>query len=473
MNIAATGSGSEAITFNPGSESAPYTLTSNTAANYRNCTAPCMTTMTLANGDQDTLSNAYYDFTNDALYVGGVGGYLHKYSGVFNGTPSTTEATGFPVLLVSGTALTSPIVDGGVGVVMIGSKAGSAFWVTTGGTVSASTAANSACAGTTGVDDNPLVDGSAEREYVFYNDVHISGLIYDDQIVEYNYVALPPSTAIATVNVGNSQRAAGSGSCGETAYFFSGNFDNVYFQSSTDTGNLWVVGDSIGPSILYQVPITNDVMSSTATAVVTLSNSAPYGYGSPVTEFCNNGTSACAVQTATGCTFTTSSTTVTCSGGGFTTGDVGASVTGTNIPAGATIATFVSSTQVKISADPTGNEGSPGITLTVGVTKAGTDYLFFSVYQGLPSPCVNSSGNGCVMSYNITTPSAPTLAGALNEIAPTSSLPLNPTGAIVIDNALASPTGTSNIYFSTRSTTTSCRSGPTGICAVQASQSAP
>ena len=250
------------------------------------------------------------------------------------------------------------------------------------------------------MDDNPLVDGSAEREYVFYNDVHV-GSAYDDQIVEYNYVASPPSTMIATVNVGNSQRDAGTGFCGETAYFFSGNFDNVYFQSSNDTGNLWVVGNSIGPSHLYSVAITNNVMG-TATSQATLSNASPFGYGSPVTEFCNNGTNACASN-------------------------------GTK-------------------------------------TTAGTDYLFFSVYQGLPSPCINSGGHGCVMSYNITTPSAPTLAGALDELAPNTGVPLNPTGAIVIDNALASPTGTSNIYFSTRKTNGTCSSGPTGICAVQASQ---
>lgn len=386
----------------------PLTLANQSSgANYRNCTptaaTPCMFTMTLTNNTLDTHSSPYYDYTTDSLYVGDNSAYLHKFTGVFRGTPSATEPSPFPVQPTTGQgfyALTSPVVDGATGVINIGNLGGGSFMVSTAGTTLNFTEEESFCEGTAGVDDSPVMDPTGPRTYLFLDDELNDDSIYDVIVsFSYNSAGYTGTGAVEAVGMGEYNR----GGCSHQASFFSGNFDNVYYESTNQTGNLWVVGSSYGPSMLYRVPITSNSMG-TPTAVATLSNAAAYGYGSPVTEFCNNGVNPC--------------------------------------------------------------------TSNGTITTAGKDYIFFSVYEGTLAGCTSTGAFGCVVSYNITDPASPSLSGAQNLAAPT-SVPLHATGGIVVDNALSSPTGTSNIYFNTRSTTETCGDLTIGICAIQASQSAP
>ena len=102
---------------------------------------------------------------------------------------------------------------------------------------------------------------------------------------------------------------------------------------------------------------------------------------------------------------------------------------------------------------------------------AGADYLLLSVFQGAKAGCTDSKNDGCVMSFDVTTPSdwSKRLAplGTFDLPAPTTAAV---TTGISIDNA-ATATGASQMYFLTQSPTgtTPC----TGICAVQLSQAAP
>ena len=146
--------------------------------------------------------------------------------------------------------------------------------------------------------------------------------------------------------------------------------------------------------------------------VTGLTVSGAYPWPSPVTEFCNPGSnSACALQTASGCTTNGTTTTITCSSGGFTSAaDVGASITGTDIPAGATITTVSSATKIIISAAATGSTTTG--TATIGVTTTGTDYVFFSVNRGNKTGCTTTAGNGCILSYNVSTPTAVAISGS-------------------------------------------------------------
>jgi hypothetical protein len=136
---------------------------------------------------------------------------------------------------------------------------------------------------------------------------------------------------------------------------------------------------------------------------------------------------------------------------------------------------------VTVTATAAGNAGD-GITLSEGLNNfawngttlagGGTDYIFVSVFGGTESGCTNGSTDGCVMSFNITTPSNFT-----SSITPSGTQNLTaveyaaPTGGIIIDNGVSTPAGTSQIYFLTLDISGS--SPCTGVCAVQASQTSP
>ncbi len=89
------------------------------------------------------------------------------------------------------------------------------------------------------------------------------------------------------------------------------------------------------------------------------------------------------------------------------------------------------------------------------------DWIFLSVTaNGQDTGC----SGACLYNYNVsTTPSAATAGLAAT----------GGTSGIIIDNSASSPTGASQIYFSTLSSGTCTTSTGTGGCAVQASQAAP
>jgi hypothetical protein len=103
---------------------------------------------------------------------------------------------------------------------------------------------------------------------------------------------------------------------------------------------------------------------------------------------------------------------------------------------------------------------------------SGTDLIFLSEYESSTAGCTNSPAFGCVMSFNVTSPSSwnTSLAplGEYNVSAPATPAPV--TAGIVVDNS-STIGGASQMYFLTQDTagTTPC----TGICAIQLSQSAP
>jgi hypothetical protein len=84
---------------------APDNLTVQASASaYRSCIAPCYYSVPLVSAStarDDTYSSPFYDYADDAMYVGDDAGYLHKITGVFNGT-TIAEASGWPVLLPAG-----------------------------------------------------------------------------------------------------------------------------------------------------------------------------------------------------------------------------------------------------------------------------------------------------------------------------------------------------------------------------------
>src|SRR5580700_2841276 len=98
-----------------GTVNSPVTLTAVANGAYRNCSAPCMTTIILQDGlavpTDDRTSSVFPDYGHDVIWVGGAVGWLHKITGVFNGTPAESTASGFPVQVNPGdpTSLSSPV----------------------------------------------------------------------------------------------------------------------------------------------------------------------------------------------------------------------------------------------------------------------------------------------------------------------------------------------------------------------------
>ena len=100
-----------------GTATLPTTPTLVSNASYRSCTAPCMTNILLSGNTFVSNSSPFYDFASgsDTLYVGDDLGVLHKFTGVFNGTPAEdVSGHGWPVTVSSGGGiLTTPVYDQG------------------------------------------------------------------------------------------------------------------------------------------------------------------------------------------------------------------------------------------------------------------------------------------------------------------------------------------------------------------------
>jgi hypothetical protein len=417
LTNAATGSQiAEALTLTAEAPATPGLAPAVTNANYRACTAPCMTTLLLSGSHNDTFSSPFCNYSGDTLYVGDDSGNLHEFTGVFKGTPAETT-TSWPVVLNAANKVTSPVYDGVSGYVFVGDTGGILYAVGTGnqGTTSGNKHGTSSALGGAMI-DAPLLDINAARVYVFVT-TNSGG---NNAVFQFstNFTTGSGNGAVTGTTVGT------GGAVGQQYYLYAGNFDNVYYQSAAHSGNLWVVGNTgaVGGGALYRINIAANAMAASSVSTVTV-NSRHQPWPSPLTEFCANGLSACVSN-------------------------------GTN-------------------------------------TTTGTDYVFFSVNHGSVTGCTNTSGNGCVLAYNVTAPATPTQAGSgLNVIddGTTGNPGCWATGGIVIDNAVPSGTlaGASQIYFINLNgnnpggptggtvTSTNCQTG-TGhtINAVQALQSSP
>ena len=381
-----------------GSPSSPATPTSTPANAYRNCGAPCLTSLALTGGAHDSGSAPFYDYASDSLYIGDDSGKLHKFTGIFQGTPAEA-ASPWPVQ-VSSSALSSPVYDSASGRIFVGdylvnldstcAAPGNAC-----GYLYAINAAAGATAATSarldsnfGLVDGPLVDSAAGTVYSFVGaDSHTGSSSPCGANLPCSGVFQFPTNFTSG---SGTEATLGAG----YEFLFTGDFDNAYYTSSapsSPSGHLYVAGNTgAGNNTLYQVSVNSNVMSLTASPGPVLSSNYTnglYSAGLPVTDFYN---------------------------------------------------------------------GSK-------------DYIFVSVLSyGLPTNCNSSLANGCVMGFDVTSGS---LSASASPTAATAEA--GGTSGIIIDNAAVTPTGASNIYFTTLGNQTCTTSGGTGGCAIQASQALP
>jgi hypothetical protein len=263
-------------------------------------TAPCQTTITFSNGNSDTnptdtLSSPFYDYQNDALYVGDAIGFLHKFTGVFLGTPMevvctlTTMTDGcsapagtnlWPAIVDPNAQLNSPVGLDSLHEVLVTDTQGLLGVVdtTVGGIDDAGTTTTIKLA-SAGFDDGPLVDVTTGKVYIFARADNASSLtaVFQLQI---------PAFADALDNATGPEVLVSDSATNPASAFFDGAFDDDYY-SSGGTGNLYACGTSGAVNALWRIPITAGVMG---TPILGPSLTTANVACSPITEFLNGTT---------------------------------------------------------------------------------------------------------------------------------------------------------------------------------------
>ena len=248
---------------------------------YPSCTLPCMTTIAFSGGANDTNSSPYYDYTNDALYVGDDNGLLHKFQPVFTTGVPAEVGSPWPVSLASGLKLSSPVLDGVSGRVFVGSGfnvSGSQLFAVTGST-GATVGTSSSLGKGAGVATGPVVDSSSGEVFAFVGNDGTSACSGPCSAV-YQFAANFTSGAGIKATVG----------FGGSIPLYIGSFDNAYYTSANSTGTLYVCGQGFpgffpAEPMILRIPISSGTMSTSSRFGAGLgSSNVPC---SPVTEVFN------------------------------------------------------------------------------------------------------------------------------------------------------------------------------------------
>jgi len=256
-------------------------------ADWSTCTAgnSCIASIPFSGGAADTKSSPFCVYGNnaDVLYVGDDNGSVHKFTGVFNGTPAEVTTAPWPITVNTGAVLTSPIFDSVSGNIFVGDSTGLLSYIReVGSTVG--TACTLPCLGTPSIhvggaggsiDDAPIVDVTNGTVFA----ANGTDALNDGTILQ----ASTALTGAVSFSLG------GGLSVGSPIY--SGAFDNTYFTSSPGAiaGHMYICGKEPGVSnrpAIYQLNFTLAGVLNGATPLVGLANNDG-GACSPVTEFFN------------------------------------------------------------------------------------------------------------------------------------------------------------------------------------------
>jgi len=268
-----------------GTIGAPATPTTTLTAGQSwaaNCPAgnSCIRSIAFSGARQDTNSSPFVDYNSDTLYVGDNNGSLHKFTGVFNGTPAEV-IVGWPVAVDAGHALTGPIFDSGSGNIYVADAAGQLSYVRdTASTVGSCGVGVPPCLGTPVLNvvggkpivDAPIVDSSTQQVFIFTGSDGTNAAVVQ-----------APTTFASTVKVTMGVQDASN--------IYAGAFDNAYF-TSVSTGHLYTCGkNATHLATLYRIGFNSSgVMNGTIDGnSFTLVNGT--ADCSPLTEIFNTGTS--------------------------------------------------------------------------------------------------------------------------------------------------------------------------------------
>jgi hypothetical protein len=409
----------------------PGVPVSKTPATYRACTAPCYTAIAFGDADNDTNSSPFVDLVDDTIYVGDNSGYLHKFTGVFNGNPTEVISATAPIwpVPVGANILTSPVYDSGTSDNIFVADSGGFLYAIKASTAVASWTSSklTASGNTTGIVDSPIVDSTTEEVYVFVGDDSntSSGAACDGAGGCAGIFQFGASEYSTNGNATSCVGASGNGSwssgtnCGvESALgtaisgnlaMYDGTFDHIYFTGTGTTGHIWSCPEHVpasgfeGPRLAYTslsgtgTIVSSGVISAATNAITTLASAnTTTAICSPVSE--------------------------------------------------------------------------------VWGSDAGTDdYIFLSV-SNTGAALGTSCTGACLYNFVVATGGTATTPGTLStpSAATDGIAAANGTTGIIIDNT-SNTNGESEIYYTTMATQSCANSGTatTGNCAVQTSQTAP
>jgi hypothetical protein len=125
-------------------------------------TKSCLVRLELTGPVNDTNSSPFYDYSgSDTLWVGDNSGKVHKFTGVFGGTPAES---GTPWATAGAVVLTSPVYDGTY--VYVASANGIVYSFVASSAASEGSSTTVTTSGGLGISDSPLLDVSASKLYV-------------------------------------------------------------------------------------------------------------------------------------------------------------------------------------------------------------------------------------------------------------------------------------------------------------------
>ncbi len=387
-------------------------------AAWSTCTAgnSCVASIAFNGAPNDTRSAPFYEYNTDTIYVGDNGGRMHKFTGVFNGTPAEVTVT-WPITVHAAAILTSPVYDGVSGNVFVGDSLGRLSFIREVGST-AGTCSPQPCLDTSNqqvgpggggsIVDAPIVDGSTGMVFA----VNGTDTTNHGTILQANTaLASPVSFSIGgTTNPGQ--------------LIYSGAFDNTYFTSAlpTKAGHMYVCGKDSG---FGDRPYVYQLSFAAATGVLT--------------------------------------------GVGTSTFPAGTGYTTANARACSPVTEFYNP-----------NGGGAGVAVDWIFFSIGNSANNAAANNPIPAGACRTNNAGCILSVNVTgNPTwPPTLPSTLFVAAPTPAHNTGSTSGIIVDNTSTSAQ-TSNIYFSLGSNSVgvgpgvpSCNTTAGRGCAVKLTQSA-
>lgn len=241
----------------------------------------CLFSLTFSGNNSDAISSPFYNYANDTIYVGDDNGALHKFTGVFNGTPAEVTSGGWPMAISPGNFLTGPVFDAVSGNIFVADTFMGLYYVReTGSTVGTCASGSPPCKGTpsltvadpdfgTGVFDSPTLDQTSQKVFVF------TGFNPSD-----NAAVIQATTALA--NPVDTVLQGGYNP------IFSGAFDKNYNSGNYTSGFLYACGTN--PMALYRIGFNSSgVMNSTIeSGNINIEQSGDSGpLCTPITEILN------------------------------------------------------------------------------------------------------------------------------------------------------------------------------------------